>query len=171
LQEDKVTIGKIVKPFGVHGEVKIFPLTDYPERFQTLEEVMIQTKEEQLLRYRLSQVRLRPPFVFVVFEGIDCREDVDEIRGGLVQIPESERISLPKGEYFQSDLIGLEVYHDDDVYLGTITEVIETGANDLFVIKGGKREVLIPALRRIVKRIDLKQNRMEIDPPEGLLTL
>jgi len=171
LQEDKVTIGKIVKPFGVHGEVKVFPLTDVIERFQSLEEVTIQTKKGEHLRYRLSEVRLRPPFIYVAFEGIDCREDVDAIRGGLIQVPVSERISLPEGEYFQSDLIGLEVYHDNGTYVGEITEIVETGANDLFVVQEGKREMLIPALRKIVKLIDLKRNRMEIDPPEGLLTL
>ncbi len=171
MQEAKVTIGKIIKPFGVRGEVKVFPLTDSPARFQELEEVMIQIKEERRLRYRLLQVRLRPPFVYVAFEGINCREDADEIRGGLIQIRESERISLPAGEYFQSDLVGLEVYQVDGAYLGAITEIIETGVNDLFVVKEGKREVMVPALRKIVKLIDLEQNRMEIDPPEGLLTL
>ncbi len=171
MQEDKVTIGKVLKPFGVRGEVKVFPLTDKPERFQDLEEVTIKTKEEQHLRYRLLQVALRPPFVYVAFEGINCPEDVDPIRGGLIQVPVSERISLPEGEYFQSDLIGLEVYRVDGAYVGRITEIVETGVNDLFVVKNGKREMLIPALRKIVKAIDLKQNRMEIDPPEGLLTL
>lgn len=155
----------------MRGEVKIFPLTDFPERFRDLEEVTIRTKGVQELRYRLSGVVWRPPFVYVAFEGIDCPEDVDPIRGGLIQIPESDRIALPEGEYFQSDLIGLEVYQMSGEHVGSITEIVETGVNDLFVVKAGKREVLIPALRKIVMLIDLKQNRMEIDPPEGLLTL
>lgn len=171
MQEDKITIGKILKPFGVRGEAKVFPLTDFPERFQTLEEVTIQTKAGQDLRYRLSQVRVCSTFVYVFFEGMTCPEDLDPIRGALIQIPESERISLPEGEYFQSDLIGLKVYRVEGAYLGEIAEIMETGVNDLFVVKDGKCEILVPALRRIVKHIDLKQNRMEIDPPEGLLSL
>ncbi len=171
MQEAKVTIGKIVKPFGVRGELKVFPLTDFPERFQSLKEVTVQTKEARHLRYRLSQVRVRPPFVYIAFEGISCPEEADAIRGGLIQIPESERLVLPKGEYYQSDLVGLEVYQLEGPYLGKITEIVETGVNDLFVVKDNQREILIPALRKIVKHIDLEQNRMEIDPPEGLLTL
>jgi 16S rRNA processing protein RimM len=106
-----------------------------------------------------------------VFEGFSSREDIEKIRSGLIQIPESERITLPEGEYFQSDLIGLEVYQLGGAYLGSIVDVIETGVNDLFVVKDGSREVLIPALWRIVKGINLEQNRMEVDPPEGLLDL
>jgi len=161
LCETFVTIGKIVKPIGLHGEVKIFPLTDFPERFEGLQDVMVQTKEGQHRRYCIAQMRYGPPFV-------SSRDAVQFLRGGLLQVSEHDRVSLPDGGYFQSDLIGLDVYSVEGSYLGIITDVIETGSNDVFVVRDREREYLIPALQNIIKTIDLKEKRMVIDPPEGL---
>lgn len=169
--EAAVAIGKILKPIGLHGEVKVFPLTDFPERFEALQEVTVRTEADCLIRYPISRVRHRPPFVYLTFSGLTSIEQVAFLRGGMLQISEAERVSLPEGYYFQSELIGLSVYLQEGAFLGTITNVLEAGGNDLFIVEGNQREYLIPTIKKVVKEIDLNQKRMVIDPIEGLLDL
>lgn len=171
MSKDLVTIGKILKPVGLCGELKVLPLTDFPERFKELGEITIETKEGQHKLCCVDSIRHRPPFVYVTFEKLSSRDMVQFLLGGVLQIPEKERVSLPKGSYFQSELIGIAVYLKNGNLLGTITNIIETGSNDVLVVQKGQAESLIPALKKVVEKIDLQQRRMVIDPPEGLLAL
>lgn len=166
-----MTIGKIIKPIGLQGELRIGLLTDFPERFEALESVSVRTKEGQNLRYRIARVRYGPPYVYLIFEGLSSREAVAPLQGGLLQIPEDERICLPEGEYFQSDLIGMDVFLERGVCLGVIESIIETSSNDIFVVKDSEREYLIPALHDIILQVDLAKKRMTVDPSKGLLAL
>ena len=169
--EAVVSIGRILKPVGLRGELKIGLLTDFPERFEALQEVSIQTKEGRNQRCRITRMRYGPPFVYLIFEGLSSPEAVAHLQGGIVQVPETERVVLPEGTYFQSDFLGMEVFLENKVCLGKIEEMIETGSNDVFVVRHLEGEYLIPALQEIILSIDIENKRMIVDPPEGLLTL
>ncbi len=170
MRESLVAIGKILKPVGLKGELKVKLLTDFPERFEALPEVSIKTQEGQTERCQISRMRYGPPFIYLMFEGLSSREAVAHLQGGVLQIPQSERVSLPEGGYFRSDFVGMAVFLKNEDCIGKIESIIETGSNDVFVVKDGERENLIPALRTIIMNIDFKKKRMTIDPPEGLLS-
>lgn len=171
MNEDFITIGKILKPIGLQGEVKVSLLTDFPERFDDLKAVIIQSERAVPQRLQILRVRHGTPFVYLMFVGLVDIADVECLRGALIQVPVSERVVLPEGSYFQSDLIGMDVCLKDGMCLGKITEIFETGGNDIFVVTREKREWLIPVIRKFVKEIDLARKRVEIDPVEGLLDL
>lgn len=161
----------MLKPIGLLGEVKVALLTDSPDRFDDLEAVMIQPGEGDSFQLRISHVRHGAPFVYLSFVGLSDLSAVSPLRGALLQIPISERVSLPEGRYFQSDLLGLTVCTTKGVHLGEISDIIETGSRDVFVVRDGQSEVLIPAHPKFVREIDLMQKRIVVDPVEGLLDL
>lgn len=164
-----ITIGKILKPVGLHGEVKVSLLTDFPDRFKTLRGVIVQTKDERQQEYQIDHVRYGAPFVYITFAGFSTLDQVDPLIGGLIQIPEEERAVLPEGSYYQYELQGIDVYLDEGTFLGKVDQILQTGSNDVFVIKSGKKEYLIPALHTVVKEIDIQKRRMVIHPIDGLL--
>ncbi|MFQ5543774.1 MAG: ribosome maturation factor RimM [Nitrospiria bacterium] len=169
--KDLVSIGKILKPFGLRGEVKVSLLSDFPERFDALQSVVLEAPGGGRREYSVSAVRYGAPFMYMRFGGLDSIDDVQLLRGALVQIPEAERMSLPEGSYFHDDLVGLAVYLVKGNFLGTIEDIIEATGNDLFVVKGKEKEYLIPSGPETVKEVDLKQKCLFIDPVEGLLDL
>lgn len=169
--ENVVTIGNILKPVGLHGEVKVEPLTDVPERFDELHDVMVLTEGQERLSLTISKVRYGLPFIYLSFCDLRNYSDVSALRGGALQIPASERISLPEGSYFHSDLIGMDVYTGKGVFIGKVTDILETGSNDILVVDGKTGESLIPAIKKFVTEVDLEQQQICIDPIEGLLEL
>lgn len=164
-----ITIGKILGPVGLLGEVKIFSLTDISDRFNHLSEVIVETVEGQHQPIRIDRVRYGPRYVYAGFDGLNSVEEVNYLKGAFIQIPEEDRLPLPEGSYYQSELTGLDVVLEDGTPVGTLEEIYETGSNDVYAVRSGKREVLIPALRKFIKSIDLIQNRMVIIPDEGLI--
>ncbi|MFQ5949867.1 MAG: ribosome maturation factor RimM [Nitrospiria bacterium] len=168
MSKELITVGKILKPVGVHGEIKILPLTDFPERFDRLQEVMIETREGRLQRYQIDRMRQAPPYVYIRFAGLSSIEQVDFLRGAFLQIPEEKRAPLAEGNYYRFELKGLDIYLEEGTFLGKLEDIFETGSNDVFVVKSEGREVLIPALRSIVKSVDLAHKRMVVRPVEGL---
>jgi 16S rRNA processing protein RimM len=170
LHKDLITIGKILKPVGLRGEVKVLLLTDFPDRFKALREVIVQTKSERQ-QYQIDHVRYGAPFVYITFAGFSSADQVDILIGGLIQIPEEQRVPLPEGSYYQFELQDIDVYLEDGTFLGKVNQILQTGSNDVFVVKSDTREYLIPALHTIVKEIDISKKRMMIHPMDGLLEL
>lgn len=166
-----ITIGTIVGVFGLSGEVKCFPLTDFPERFSRLGEVRIETKDGRDYPLRIKQVRLSPSFIFLLFEGVDSIEDAARLKGSLIKIPEEERVTLPPDHYYRYEMIGLDVYLEDRTMLGKVESILETGGNDVYLVKNDTREYLIPALKHVVRKVDLVQREMTVYPMQGLLDL
>ncbi|MEO2055755.1 MAG: ribosome maturation factor RimM [Nitrospira sp.] len=163
-----ITIGKILGPVGLRGELKIFSLTDIPNRFDHLTDVIVETSEGRHQAIRIDRVRYGR-YVYLSFSGLTSIEKVEFLKGAFIQIPEEERLPLPEGSYYHSELTGLEVVLEDGTRLGILEEIYETGSNDVYAVRSGKREVLIPALRKFVKSVDLAENRMVIIPVEGLI--
>jgi len=167
---DLLTIAVILSPVGLKGEVKCSLMTDFPDRFSRLRRVMVGVGEGRS-PYEIARVRLASHFVFITFKEVTSREQADLLRGGEIQIAEEERVALPANHYFRYEIVGLNVYLEGDVLLGKIDSILETGGNDVYVVKSSDKEYLIPALKSVVKKIDIVKNEMIICPMEGLLDL
>ncbi len=162
------TIGKIVAPFGIRGELKIHPLTDIPDRFVTLKAVYFSTDHSL---HTIQSVRpYKGEMLLLKFAGVDDANAAETLRDVELCIPIDELAELPPDAYYQHDILGLQVYKLDGSPVGTISEIIPTGGNDVYALAtpDGK-QALIPAIKEIIKQIDLLRRVMYIDPIKGLL--
>ena len=148
----KVVIGKISAPHGVRGEVRIVPLTVFLEDDSKME---------------LESVKFSNKFIIAKFKNINSRNDIEIFNGKLLMLNRSDIPSLPEGEYYNFDIIGLEVIDDKGSKLGKITEVLKTGSNDVYVVEG-KKQILVPALKKVVKEINLVDGFMKVELLEEL---
>lgn len=165
---DLIAVGEIVKAQGIKGEVKVIPLTDNPARFGKLRRVFLQNGNS-LQELQLETYRLFKQFILLKFEGVDDMNAANALGRGLLLIPRVERLKLPPGRYYHDEIEGLKVYQTTGEYLGEIERILETGSNDVYVVKGDSGEILIPALKSVVKLIDTDLGRMEVDLPDGLV--
>lgn len=163
------TIGQVVALFGVRGELKVRSLTDIPDRFQQLESVYL--GPEATRSYRIEHVRpYKGEMVILKLAGIDDATAAEALRNHSLLIPLDQLAKLPPDSYYQHDILGLTVLLLDGRELGPIVDILETGSNDVYIIKGSDgKQVLIPALKTVVKQIDLIRRTMYIDPLPGLL--
>ncbi|NLW47926.1 MAG: 16S rRNA processing protein RimM [Firmicutes bacterium] len=167
-EPDFISVGEIVKAQGIQGEVKVIPHTDNLERYHQIRRVFF--KDTAGWReLKIQSFRQFNGFVLMKFLGIDNMTAADSLGRGLMMIPRSERPELEDGRYYYDQIEGLRVFTVEGKYLGAIVKILETGANDVYVVKDGLREILIPALKNVIKEIDLKQARMLVEPLPGLL--
>lgn len=163
---DLIETGKIVNTHGVRGEVKIQPWADSAEILADFETFYIEGKA-----YSVSSCRLHKDMLLVRFEGVDSLEAAEKLKNKIV-FADSSLFELEEGEYFQRDLLGLKVYDlETGAYYGEITDIFQTGANDVYELtfpgeKTGKR--LLPAIKDCIRNVDLGAGKMEITPLEGL---
>jgi 16S rRNA processing protein RimM len=162
-QVEYITVGEVLGAWGLKGAFRVRPLTDFPERFEPGEEVFI---EGAPVVIRTSN--WQKDGVIITLAGIDTPEAAAKLRRKTLDIPASRLRQLPDGQYYQFDIIGLEVSTTGRTVLGNVTDILNCG-NDVYVVKGEGKEVLIPATRDVVKSIDLKTRKMVIEPIEGLL--
>jgi len=169
LDKDFVIIGKIISTQGNRGEVKVYPLTDSMDRFYNLNQVFItKAKERRLLD--VKKVKLRKNFAIIKFADIENIKEAKLLVNYYITINKAEAIKLPEGRYFVFDIIGLEVYTEDDKLLGKVIDIIFTGSNDVYIVKSeDKKEILIPAIYDVVKKIDLENKKIIIKVIDGLL--
>jgi 16S rRNA processing protein RimM len=162
------TVGKVVALFGVHGELKVLLLTDIPNRFAELDAVHIGPNHT---RYLIESVHpYKGEMILLKLAGIDDAGAAEPLRNRDLQIPLSELARLPRDSYYQHDILGLHVFTLDERDLGDIVDIIVTGSNDVFDIKTKEgQHILIPAIKDVIKQIDLVHHTMYIDPLPGLL--
>jgi len=154
-------IASVVRPHGVRGGVKLLPLTDSVERFRGLREAFLE--ERGAYRpVRLSSVAVQPDSVTLHIEGADTREQAEALRGAYLCVDRAHAVKLPPDTYFVADLIGCEVTDTAGRSYGRITDVLETGANDVYVIEG-ESEVLVPALKRVLREVDPERKRVVLE--------
>ncbi len=167
--ESLLQVGIISSTHGVRGEVKVFPTTDDSNRFKNLKEVLLDTGKEQL-PMKIEQVKFFKQFVILKFEGIDNINDIEKHKGKSLYVTREHAVKLKKDEYYIADLIGICVLDESGGELGTLTDVMETGANDVYVIamKDG-RELLLPAIRQCILEVDIEKMKMKVHLLEGLL--
>jgi 16S rRNA processing protein RimM len=170
-QSELITIGQVLKPRGVRGEVKVLPLTDIPDRFEHLDVVYVPISPERVLSVAIEHVSYYKGFIYLRFQGRSSREAVLELIGHPVQIEQTTSPELPQGVYYHYEILDSEVYTEDNQYLGSVGDILETGAHDVYVVQGEEREYLIPATEEIVVKIEREKKRITIHPLEGLLEL
>ena len=163
--EPDVVIGTVVAPFGIKGEVKVRIETDYPERFENLEEIWLKTQDGKGRKVGVQSARFHSSGALIKFEGYDDRTCVEELRGAELRIDGSELRELEKDRYYIHDILGLDVYTTKGEHLGQVTEVLRGAANDVYVTP----KAMIPALKEVVRKIDLAERKMVIEPIAGLL--
>ena len=159
-----VAIGRVGATWGVRGAVKVYPLADSRELFAPGRGVTVSGQ-----RRVIASARWQKGMVYLRLSGIDDRESAEALRGRLLAIEESELRPLPEGHYYRFQLIGLAVISTDGEELGGVTDVLSTGANDVYVVHCDRGEVLLPATDEVVREIDLKAGRMLIETLPGLL--
>ena len=139
------------------------PLTDFQGRFAAGEVLLISGRP-----HRLEYAQWRNALVVLKLEGIDSVHDAETLRGELLFVPRERVPSLPEDQYYYFQLMDMEVYTSEGEHLGHISEIIETGSNDVYVVTGGDRELLVPALDDVIREVDVEARRMLVDLPEGL---
>ena len=169
--EDFLQVGVITATHGIRGEVKVFPTTDDPDRFLDLETVYLDTGREKKL-LTISSVKFFKQFVILKFKEFDNINDVEPFRKKSLLVTREQAVPLEEDEYFIADLIGLRVITDEDKVLGELTDVLETGANDVYQVtdENGK-EILLPAIKDCILSVDLEKGEMKVHILEGLLDL
>lgn len=161
-------VGKILKPHGVRGEVKVEPLTDDLRRFDKLEYVYIKNADK-ILPYKIGHVKYGHGVVYIKLDGIDSMDDAKALAGEYLWVDRNHAAPLPEGAYYVGDIIGCRVYTTDGRYLGWVKNIFPTGSNDVYTIFDGRREILIPAIKDVIKSVDINAERIIIEPMEGLL--
>ena len=162
-------IGQIVNTSGLKGVVKVNPFTDDITRFEKLKTVLLD-KNGTLVEYEIEQVRYHKNMVMLKLKGIDDINQAEMLRNLYIKINRKDAVKLPKDSYFIVDLLGLEVYTVEGELLGTVNDIFPTGSNDVYVVKDefGK-QILIPALKTVIKDIDLESKKIIVELPEGLI--
>ena len=167
--EEFLRVGVISSTHGVRGEVKVYPTTDDPERFRDLKKVILDTgKEHQELE--ISGVKFFKNQVILKFKGYDSINEIEKYKGMDLLVSRADAVPLGEHENFIVDLLQMTVVTDTGETLGTLTDVLKTGANDVYVVsREDGREVLLPAIKECVKNIDIDAQVMEIHVMDGLL--
>lgn len=162
-------IGEIIGTHGIKGANKFRSYAESLEVYAAGRAVIVRESSGRETSREISWVKHHSRAPLLSFKGINDRSQAEALIGAELFISKAELPQLENGSFYWFDLIGMAVYTIDDVYLGRLEAIIETGSNDVYVVKDGKKEILIPALESVVSNIDLEQNRMQVDLPEGLI--
>ena len=167
--EQLLQVGVISSTHGVRGEVKVFPTTDDVKRFKKLKKVILDTGKEQL-PLEIEGVKFFKQFVILKFRGIDNINDIEKYKGKRLLVDREHAVKLKKDEYFIADMIGMDVFTGDGELFGALKDVMETGANDVYIIEmSDGKEVLVPAIKQCILDVDIENRKMVIHLLEGLV--
>ena len=166
--EDRFQVGVITSTHGIKGEVKVFPTTDNVKRFKKNMEIILDTGKEDIL-LTVEGVKFFKQFVILKFKGIDNINDIEKYKTKSLYVTRANAVRLKKDEYFIADLLGIDVWEDNGEKLGVFKDVIETGANDVYVIslEDGK-ELLLPAIEECILDVDIENRKMTVHVMDGL---
>lgn len=167
--EDFFQVGIITSTHGLKGEVKVFPTTDDIRRFKRLKEVILDTGKERL-KLEVEGVKFFKQFAILKFQGMDDIGEVEKYRKASLLVERKNAVRLSRDEYFVADLMGLKVQNEDGTEIGVLRDVMETGANDVYVIDlNDGRELLLPAIKQCILEVDVEAGFIRIHILEGLL--
>ena len=158
-----VVVGQVSMSHGTFGCLRIIVSSVYPKRFAPGQTVYLKG-----CPYRIHRASRQGTTVVVKFEGIDSLEESRRLRGAIVEVPESAVSPPPEGQYYYFQIMDMEVYTVDGEYLGRVTEILNTYANDVYVVRQGEQEVLVPALSNVVVQVDVVGRRLTVALPQGL---
>ena len=155
----------------MRGEIKVYPTTDDPRRFRRLKEVVLDTGKEKM-NLEIEGVKFFKQFVILKFKGLDNINDIEKYRQKSLYVTRKNAVRLQRDEYFIADLIGLKVQDEDGKELGTVKDVIETGANDVYEVEmADGKSLLLPAIKQCILNVDVENGTMQVHVLEGLLDL
>ena len=167
--EDLLQVGVITSTHGVRGEVKVFPTTDDVRRFKKCKEVLLDTGKERI-PLTVEGVKFFKQFAILKFKGIDSINDVEKYKGKSLFVPRKDAVRLQKDEYFIADLIGVEIFDEEEKKIGILKDVLETGANDVYVITmEDGRELLLPAIKQCILEVRIEERYMRVHILDGLI--
>ena len=167
--EEYLEIGQIVNTNGLKGFLKIKPLTDDITRFEDLETIYIQ-KNKELIEFKIQEVKYVKNMVLLKLEGIDDIEEAEKYKNFYIKINRKDAVELEEDSYFIVDIIDSEVYTDENTYLGKVIDVFQTGSNDVYTVKSESgKEILLPAIKDVVKSVDVKNKKIIVHLLEGLI--
>lgn len=167
--EQMLQVGVITATHGIRGEVKVYPTTDDATRFDDLKRVILDAGKQQI-PLEIQNVKYFKQFVILKFKGIDNINDIEHYKRCPLLVSREDAVDLGEDEYFIADIIGMEVYTEDGVYFGLLKDVMETGANDVYVIDSKDHgEVLLPAIKDCILDVDEEAGKIKIHLMEGLL--
>ena len=161
---ERLIVGRIVRPWGARGQVKVEPQTDFPQRFRRGARFLVGERE-----YTCRAVTYSSRSLVLALDGVDSPEAAEALRGALLEVPTADAHPLPEGTYYHYQLIGLEVRTAEGDDLGRVVEVLATGGTDVYVVRGPRGEALLPATSEVVAAIDLEAGRMTVTPLPGML--
>ena len=167
--EKYLEIGQIVNTFGIKGQVKVNPFTDDIKKFEKLKEIYIEKKNELKL-FQIEKVNYSKNMVILKLKGIETPEEAESLRNSYLKIDRKDAKKLPEGTYYIADLIGLDVYTDENELLGKVDYIYNTGSNDIYVVKDEQgKEILLPAIKDVLKQVDLENGKIIVHIIEGLI--
>ena len=166
--EQLLRVGAIASTHGIRGEVQVFPMTDDVRRFQDCKELLLDTGKEKK-KVEIESVKFFKQFVILKFRGYDSINDIEAYKGKELYVTRENAVSLEQGEYFIADLIGLSVFDEEENRIGTLKDVIETGANDVYSVETDEGEILLPAIRDCILDVDVEGGKMHVHILPGLL--
>lgn len=167
--EQLLKVGVIVSTHGIRGEVKVFPTTDDSKRFQKCREVILDTGREQLV-LEIQGVKFFKQFAILKFRGYDDINQIEPYKGKSLYVTRDKAVPLQKDEYYFADLIGMRVEDEDGKEIGTLRDIIETGANDVYSVEYGEGgELLLPAIKECILKVDIEQGIMTVHIMDGLM--
>lgn len=168
--EEVLNIGRIINTHGIKGEVKVSSLTDDPERYEKLKTVNMNLKGIKSVM-TITSVKYFKDSVILKFKEINDMDAAEKLKGAMLFVERKDAIKLPEDSFFIGDIIGCEVFDEQRGSLGTVQEVLQTGSNDVYIVNGsGKyKDVLVPALKTVVRKVDIQNKRIDVILPEGLL--
>ena len=164
-----IAVGRITKSVGLRGEFRVAMLTDNPERFANLKTVWCGTDETTAVRFSILSMRIERSAVVLKLKAIDSRSLADEHRGEYLFVESKDTITPGKGSYFIHDIIGMKVVTEAGEEIGRVRDVMELPANDVWVVSSGTKEILIPAIKEVIRQVDLNGRTVVIRPLEGML--
>lgn len=169
MKQQYFEIGQIVNTFGIKGMVKVNPFTDDISQFEEMETILVD-KKGSIKEMQIEEVKYSKNQVLLKLKGVETVEEAEKYRNCYLKLPREKARKLPKNTYFIADLIGIEVYTEEGNLLGKVDDIYNTGASDIYVIKDelGK-QILLPAIKDVIKQIDLEQEKIVVHLLEGLV--
>ena len=164
-----MAIGKVVKVFGLRGEVIVSPMTDNVARYKKLKQVFLGANETGAVEVDVASIHIQPRGVRLKLAHVSDRNAAEAIIGDLLFVKEKDAIRLPKGSFFVHDIIGLTVVDESGNSIGTVNDVLKYPANDIYVIDCNGREVMVPAVKEFIKKIDPETKTMRVKLIDGML--
>ena len=168
MKQEYFEIGQIVNHFGIKGMVKVNPFAEDISIFESLNSILLE-KETKLIPIEIEEVKYSKNQILLKIKGINTIEEAEKYRGCYLKIARKDAKKIPKDTYFIADLIGLTVYTDEQILLGKVDDIYNSGANDIYVVKDEKgKQILLPAIKEVIKEVDLEQEKIIVHLLKGL---